>query len=68
MLKSLTGQTTQQHIHNKLIEKAKIKLSTTNLSVSEIAYELGFEHSQSFNKLFKSKTNQTPLEFRASFN
>ena len=68
MLKNLTGQTTQQHIHNKLIEKAKIKLSTTNLSVSEIAYELGYEHSQSFNKLFKSKTNQTPLEFRASFN
>jgi len=68
MLKSSTGQTTQQHIHNKLIEKAKIKLSTTNLSVSEIAYELGFEHSQSFNKLFKSKTNQTPLEFRALFN
>ena len=68
MLKSLTGQTTQQHIHNKLIEKAKIKLSTTNLSVSEIAYALGFEHSQSFSKLFKSKTKQTPLEFRASFN
>jgi AraC family transcriptional activator of pobA len=68
MLKSLTGQTTQQHIHNKLIEKAKIKLSTTNLSVSEIAFELGFEHSQSFNKLFKAKTKQTPSEFRASFN
>lgn len=68
MLKSLTGQTTQQHIHNKLIEKAKIKLSTTNLSVSEIAYELGFEHSQSFSKLFKLKTSQTPTEFRASYN
>lgn len=68
MLKSLTGLTAQQHIHNKLIEKAKVKLSTTNLSVSEIAFELGFEHSQSFNKLFKAKTNQTPLEFRASFN
>ncbi|MCB0844925.1 MAG: helix-turn-helix transcriptional regulator [Bacteroidetes bacterium] len=68
MLKSLTGQTTQQHIHNKLIEKAKVKLSTTGLSVSEIAYELGFEHSQSFSKLFKSKTRQTPLEFRMSFN
>ncbi len=68
MLKSLTGQTTQQHIHHKLIEKAKVKLSTTNLSVSEIAYELGFEHSQSFNKLFKSKTKQTPMEFRTSFN
>lgn len=68
LLKSLTGQTTQQHIHIKLIDKAKEKLSTTTLSVSEIAYELGFGHSQSFSKLFKSKTNQSPLEFRAGFN
>lgn len=68
LLKSLTGQTTQQHIHEKLIEKAKEKLSTTNLSVSEIAYELGFEHSQSFSKLFKAKTDISPLEFRQSFN
>lgn len=68
LLKTLTGQTTQQHIHEKLIENAKEKLSTTDLSVSEIAYELGFEHPQSFSKLFKSKTNQSPLEFRASFN
>ena len=68
LLKALTGQTTQQHIHNKVIEKAKEKLSTTELSVSEIAYELGFEHSQSFSKLFKAKTNSSPLEFRASFN
>ncbi|MET0636954.1 MAG: helix-turn-helix transcriptional regulator [Chitinophagaceae bacterium] len=68
LLKSLTGNSTQTHIHEKLIEKAKEKLSTTDLSVSEIAYELGFEHSQSFSKLFKSKTNVSPLEFRASFN
>lgn len=68
LLKSLTGQTTQQHIHEKLIEKAKERLSTTSLSVSEIAYELGFEHSQSFSKLFKSKTNISPLEFRRHFN
>jgi AraC family transcriptional activator of pobA len=68
LLKSLTGQSTQHHIHNKLVEKAKEKLSTTSLSVSEIAYQLGFEHSQSFNKLFKSKTNVSPLEFRRSFN
>jgi AraC-like DNA-binding protein len=68
LLKTLTGQSTQQHIHDKLIEKAKEKLSTTDLSVSEIAYELGFEHSQSFSKLFKSKTNFSPLEFRHSFN
>jgi AraC-like DNA-binding protein len=68
LLKVLTGQSTQQHIHDKLIEKAKEKLSTTNLSVSEIAYELGFEHSQSFSKLFKSKSGMSPLKFRTSFN
>ena len=68
LLKSLTGQSTQQHIHNKLIEKAKEKLSTTNLSISEIAFELGFEHHQSFSKLFKTKTSISPLEFRQSFN
>jgi len=68
LLKVLTGQNTQQHIHEKLIEKAKEKLSTTTLSVSEIAYELGFEHPQSFSKLFKTKTDLSPFEFRQSFN
>jgi len=68
LLKSITGLTTQQHIHEKLIEKAKEMLSITNLSVSEIAYQLGFEHSQSFSKLFKTKTNQSPLAFRQTFN
>jgi AraC-like DNA-binding protein len=68
LLKVLTGQNTQQHIHEKLIEKAKEKLSTTELSVSEIAYSLGFEHLPSFSKLFKAKTSQSPLAFRASFN
>jgi AraC-like DNA-binding protein len=68
LLKSLTGLSTQQHIHEKLIAKAKEKLSTTDLSVSEIAYELGFEHLQSFSKLFKSKTKLSPVEFRQSFN
>ena len=67
LLKTLTGQTTQQLIHEKLIEKAKQLLSTTRLSVSEIAYALGFEHSQSFNKLFKAKTDLSPLAFRQSF-
>ncbi len=68
MLRTLTGQSAQQHIQEVVIEKAKEKLSTTGLSVAEIAYELGFERPQSFNKLFKNKTNQTPLEFRGSFN
>ena len=68
LLKNLTGLNTQQHIHEKLIAKAKEKLSSTDLSVSEIAYELGFEHSQSFSKLFKAKTNLSPSKFRISFN
>jgi AraC-like DNA-binding protein len=67
ILRNLTGQNAQQHIHYKLIEKAKEKLSTTNLSVSEVAYELGFEHPQSFSKLFKTKTSLSPIAFRRSF-
>lgn len=68
LLRLYTQQNTQQHIQNKLIELAKERLTTTELSVSEIAYELGFEHPQSFSKLFRLKTSQSPLEFRASFN
>ncbi len=68
LLQLLTGQSTKQFIHDKLIELAKEKLSTTDLSVNEIAYSLGFEHPQSFSKLFKSKTNFSPIEFRQSFN
>lgn len=68
MLRNITGQNAQQHIHEKLIEKAKEYLTTTNFSVAEVAYQLGFEHSQSFNKLFKKKTNTTPLSYKQSFN
>ncbi|WP_159477299.1 AraC family transcriptional regulator [Dyadobacter sp. 3J3] len=68
LLRSLTGKSAQQHIQEKLIEKAKEYLTITNLSVAEIAYQLGFEYPQSFNKLFKKKTNISPLEFRQTFN
>lgn len=68
MLRNLTGQNAQQHIHEKLIEKAKEYLTSTHFSVSEVAYALGFEHPQSFNKLFKKKTDQTPLSYRQLFN
>ncbi len=68
LLRLHTKQSTQQHIQNKLIDLAKERLSTTSLSVSEIAYDLGFSHPQSFSKLFKEKTNLSPLEFRQSFN
>jgi AraC family transcriptional regulator, transcriptional activator of pobA len=68
MLRAYTGQNTQQHIHHKLIEKAKQILSSSDLTIAEIAYQLGFEHPQSFSKIFKRKTNVSPLEFRQSFN
>ncbi|MVM34101.1 helix-turn-helix domain-containing protein [Spirosoma sp. HMF4905] len=67
-LKKQYGQTAQQFIHEKLIEYAKDILASTELSVNEIAYQLGFEFPQSFSKLFKSKAKQTPLEYRQSFN
>lgn len=67
LLTITTGRNTQQHIQDKLIAVAKERISTTTLSVSEIAYELGFEHPQSFSRIFKAKTGMTPLAFRESF-
>jgi AraC family transcriptional activator of pobA len=68
LLKTLTGKSTQHHLRDVIIAKAKEKLSGTNLSVSEIAYELGFEYPQTFSKLFKANTHLSPVEFRQSFN
>ncbi|WP_267406599.1 MULTISPECIES: helix-turn-helix domain-containing protein [unclassified Chryseobacterium] len=67
LLRSLIGQNAQQYIRGKVIEKAKERLTNTNLTVAEIAYELGFEHLQSFSKMFRVRTGLSPLEFRNSF-
>lgn len=64
LLKKETGKNAQDHIHFHLIEEAKNILLNTNKSVGEIAYTLGFEYPQYFNKLFKQKTGKTPVEFR----
>lgn len=68
LLQTLLGQSTKQFVQEKLLQLAKEKLSISDLSISEIAYELGFEHPQSFSKFFKSKTSLSPLEFRQAFN
>lgn len=68
LLRVTTGQTTQFHIHEKIIQRAKNILLTTNLTATEVAYHLGFDYPQSFSKLFKAKTNLSPIEFRNSFN
>lgn len=65
LLKKETGKNTQDHIHFYLIEEAKSILLSTDKSVGEIAYALGFEYPQYFNKLFKQKTGKTPIEFRS---
>ncbi|PZR26462.1 MAG: AraC family transcriptional regulator [Citrobacter freundii] len=67
MLRSLTGRNAQQQIHDRVIGKAKEMLTTTDLSISEVAYALGFEYSQSFSKLFKREMKMSPVEFRGSF-
>lgn len=64
LLKKETGKSAQDHIHYYLIEKAKNNLLNTNATVSEIAYNLGFEYPQYFSKLFKSKTGTSPAEYR----
>jgi AraC family transcriptional activator of pobA len=68
MLRSLTGLNAQQHIHQKLIERSKELLSTTKLNINEVAYQLGFEHPQSFSRFFKIKTKVSPAHFRSTFN
>lgn len=64
LLKKETGKNAQEHIHFYLIEEAKNYLINTEKNINEIAYSLGFEYPQYFNKLFKQKTGKTPLEYR----
>lgn len=65
LLKKETGKNAQDHIHYYLIEEAKNLLLGSDKPVGEIAYALGFEYPQYFNKLFKQKTGKTPVEFRS---
>jgi AraC family transcriptional activator of pobA len=64
LLNKYTGKSTNEHIHLKLVEKAKSLLWSTESSISEIAYDLGFEHPSHFTKVFKSKTGLSPRQFR----
>lgn len=64
LLKKETGKNTQEHIHYYLIEQAKNILLNTDLTVSEIAYDLGFDYPQYFSKIFKKKTGYSPVEYR----
>lgn len=68
LLKKETGKNTQEHIHHFVIEKAKNMLIDSNVTASEIAFELGFEYPQYFSRLFKNKTGQTPVAYRNQLN
>lgn len=64
LLKKETGKNGTEHIQYRIIELAKDKLLSSTVSVSEIAYDLGFEYPQYFSKMFKKKTGMTPAEYR----
>ncbi|MEE4000739.1 helix-turn-helix domain-containing protein [Tenacibaculum sp. FZY0031] len=65
LLKKETGRNTIEHVHFYIIDKAKTNLLNSTKSISEIAYELGFEYPQHFAKLFKNKTGLSPTEYRS---
>lgn len=64
LLKKETGLNAQEHIHQYIIEEAKNILLNSSQSISEIAFQLGFDYPQYFSRLFKQKTGTTPLEYR----
>ena len=64
LLKKETGKNAQEQIHFYLIEEAKNLLINSEKNINEIAYNLGFDYPQYFNKLFKKKTGKTPMEYR----
>ncbi len=64
LLQKFTGKTTIEYIHLELVAQAKSLLWSTDVSISEIAYRLGFGHPSHFTKLFKTKTGKSPSEFR----
>ena len=64
LIKKETGRTAQDLIQGRVIDKAKELMAGSNKTVSQIAYELGFQYPQHFNRIFKKKTGLTPGEYR----
>ncbi|MBX2874513.1 MAG: AraC family transcriptional regulator [Saprospiraceae bacterium] len=64
LIKNETGRSAKEHIQTYIIEKAKTKIVGSSASISEIAYDLGFEYPQGFNKLFKARTGINPSQYR----
>lgn len=66
LIKKETGKSAQEYIHAYIVNKAKIHLLSTTMSVSEVAYHLGFKYPHHFSRLFKKISGQTPSEYRES--
>lgn len=66
LIKKETGKSAQEYIQLKVIERAKDRLMNSNLTISEIAYELGFQYPQHFSRVFKQHTGATPNQYRVS--
>lgn len=64
LLNKFTGKSTQEYIHLQLVDKAKALLWGTDMTIGEVAYKLGFEHQSHFTKIFKSKTDKSPSDYR----
>lgn len=64
LIKKETGKSAQEYLQNKLVERAKTRIAETDLTISEIAYELGFQYPQHFGRLFKKHTGITPNMYR----
>lgn len=67
LIKKETGLSPQEHIQRKIVSVAKDTLAASDMSASQVAYELGFQYPQHFTRLFKKHVGCTPLEYRRSF-
>ncbi|HZV68674.1 MAG TPA: helix-turn-helix domain-containing protein [Saprospiraceae bacterium] len=67
LLKQETGKTALEHIHIFLIDEAKNLLMSTDNTIAETAYQLGFENPPYFSRLFKKEVGLTPIEYKEQF-
>ncbi len=65
MISKQTGKTASEYIQEKVIEKAKENLLSSNKTMSQIAFELGFQYPQHLSRMFKRAVGCTPNEYRA---
>ena len=66
-LKKETGKTSTEHLQLYLINEAKNMLLQPDLTVADVAYELGFEYPQYFSRLFKKKEGLSPTAYREKY-